>query len=42
MGSTRKQAKPRSAEDEELLWEKNLLGDSSPASLLNSMIFMSG
>ena len=42
VGSTRKQAEPLSTDDEELLWEKNLLGDSSPASLLNSMIFMSG
>ncbi len=43
LGSTRKQAEPFSMQEEELLWEKNLLGDHCPSwSLLNTMVFMNG
>ncbi|XP_064403277.1 zinc finger MYM-type protein 2-like [Halichondria panicea] len=40
LGSTRKQAEPLSMQEEELLWEKKLLGDHCPAALLNTMAFM--
>ncbi len=42
LGSTRKQAEPFSMQEEELLWEKNLLGDHCPEALLNTMVFMNG
>jgi len=42
MGSTHKQAEPLSVEEEELLWEKKILGDHSPQALLNTIIFMNG
>jgi hypothetical protein len=42
VGSTKKQAEPLTLEEEELLWEKKLLGDHSPEALLNTMVFMSG
>ena len=37
IGSTRKQAEPLTVEEEELLWEKGILGG-----LLRTMIFMNG
>ena len=37
VGSVRKQAEPICLEEEELLWEKKLLGDHSPDALLNTM-----
>ena len=40
IGSTRKQAEPLTVEEEELLWEKGILGGHSPQSLLRTMIFM--
>lgn len=42
VGSARKQAEPLTLEEEELLWEKKLLGDHSPKALLNTMVFMNG
>ena len=41
-GSKRRQAEPLSEDDEEILWNKGLLGDHSPQSLLNTMVFMNG
>ena len=41
-GSIKKQAEPLSLEEEELLWEKKLLGDHSPETLLNTIVFMNG
>lgn len=41
IGSVKKQAEPVTIEEEELLWQKILLGDHSPQSLLNTM-FMNG
>ena len=42
LGSSHKQAEPLTMEDEELLWEKKILGDHIPESLLNTMIYMNG
>ena len=35
-----KQAEPLSIEEENLLWEQNLLGDHSPQALLNTMMLL--
>ena len=42
VGTTAKQAEPLSEAEEEVLWEKGLLGDSSPQTLLDTIIFMNG
>ena len=42
LGSPHKQAEPLSVEEEELLWEKKILGECSPESLLKTMIFQNG
>ena len=42
LGSNHKQAEPLTVQEEEQLWEKNILGDHSPESLLNTIIFMNG
>ena len=42
LGSCRKQAEPLTLKEEELLWEKRLLGDHSPEVLVNTIIFMNG
>ena len=42
LGSGHKQAEPLTEGEEELLWEKKILGGHSPESLLNTMIFMCG
>ena len=42
VGSKHRQAEVLTEEDEELLWQQGLLGDSSPQSLLDTMIFMCG
>ena len=42
LGSKRKQAEPLSREEVEMLWEKGQLGDSSPQSLVDTMLFMNG
>ena len=40
--SNKRQAEPLTPENEELLWEKGLLGDSTPQALLDTMIFYNG
>ena len=42
IGSKQKQAEPLTDKDVELLWEKNLLGDSTPQSLLDTYVFFNG
>ena len=42
VGTMKRQAEPLTLEEEELLWEKRVLGDHSPKALLNSMMFMNG
>ncbi len=42
MGSTQKQAESLSTQEEEQLWENQILGDHSPQALLNTMVFMIG
>ena len=41
-GDWHKQAEPFTTEEEELLWEKKILGYHSPEALLNTMIYMNG
>ena len=40
LGSQRKQAEPLTREEVEILWEKGLLGDGNPQSLVDTMLFM--
>ena len=42
VGSKKKQAEPITVEEEEILWEKGEVGDSSPRVLLNTMLYMNG
>ena len=42
LGSHHKQAEPLTVEEEDLLWEKKILGDHNPQTLLNTMIYMNG
>ena len=42
LGSEKKQAEPLTLEEEELLWEKKILGDHNPKALLNTVMFMNG
>lgn len=42
LGSQKWQAEPLTVDDEEMLWKKGPLGDSSPKTLLNTMIFCNG
>ena len=42
LGSTKRRAEPLSREDVELLWRKKLLGDATPQSLLDTVVFMNG
>ena len=40
LGSKHKQAEPITEVEEEILWEKGELGDHTPQSLLNTMVYM--
>ena len=40
VGVSTKKAEPFSEDDEEMLWSKVLLGDTSPKCLLNMMVFL--
>ena len=42
VGSKKKQAEPLTEQEEEILWEKGLLGDSTPQTLLDTIVFMNG
>ena len=42
IGSKKKQAEPLTDEEEEVLWQKGLLGDHTPKALVNTMVFMNG
>ena len=42
LGSTHKLAEPFTMEEEDILWGKNILGDHSPETLLNTMVYMNG
>ena len=42
LGSERKQAEPLTLEEEEMLWQKKILGDHNPKTLLNTIMFLSG
>ena len=42
LGSKKKKAEPLTAEEEELLWTKGLLGSGSPQALLDTMVVMNG
>lgn len=42
LGSRKRKAEPLTEAEEELLWSKDLLGDSSPQSLTDTMVVMNG
>ena len=42
IGSQKRQAESLTIEDEDILWEKGLLGDSSPQTLLDTIVFCNG
>ena len=42
IGTNKKQAEPLTAEEEETLWQRGLLGDETPQTLLDTIIFMNG
>ena len=42
VGSKKKQAEPLTVEEEELLWKKGMLGDATPQSLLDTIVYMNG
>lgn len=42
LGSKKRQAEPLSLEEEELLWEKGLIGSTNPQALVDTMLFMNG
>ena len=42
LGSKKKKAEPLTAEEEELLWTKDLLGSGSPQALVDTMVVMNG
>ena len=40
LGVKKKQAEPITSEEEDLLWERGLLGESNPRVLLDTMLFL--
>ncbi len=42
IGSAQRKAEPISFDEEELLWQKGILGAGSPQSLVNTMFYMNG
>ena len=42
VGTNKKQAQPFTVEEEEILWQKNVLGLSKPSQLLNTLVYMFG
>ena len=42
LGVTRKQAEPLTVDEENSLWEQGLLGDSTPQTLIDSLLFLCG
>jgi len=42
LGTKKRKAEVITCEDEEAMWEKGILGDSNPQSLLNTMVYMNG
>ena len=42
LGSKKRQAEPLSIKEENLLWEKGLLGSKDPQTLVDTMLFMNG
>ena len=42
IGSSKRQAEVLTQEEEELLWQKGLLGDATPQTLLDTMVFYNG
>ena len=42
VGSKKRQAEVLTEEDEELLWQKGLLCDATPQTLVDTMVYMSG
>ena len=40
IGTVQRKAEPVTFEDEEILWRKRILGDSTPRSLLYTMLYM--
>lgn len=42
LGSKKRQAEPLTLEEEELLWNKGLLGSTNPQVLVDTMLFMNG
>ena len=42
IGAVQRKAEPITFEDEEILWSKRILGDNTPQSLLDTMLYMNG
>ena len=42
LGTKQRKAEVINCEDEEAMWEKGILGDGNPQSLLNTMVYMNG
>ena len=42
VGATKRQAETLTEDEEEILWEKGLLGDATPQTLLDTMVFCCG
>ena len=42
LGSRRRKAEPLTEAEEDILWENGLLGDSTPQSLVNTILVMNG